>query len=104
MPIYEYLSSDGVRHERIYLVGKDAPSIILVDGEECPKVASLPVIKFKGPFSGGTTGKNIVHKDDGSVVEPGTREDTQRKRAEKDANAEAARVKHIENSLAEYSL
>lgn len=104
MPIHEYLLPDGSRVEKLFLHGESIPEEIEVDGARCPKVVSRPVVKFRGSFSGGTSSKHIVHRDDGSVVEPGREKDVQRNRQRKEEKQEEARRKHIENSLAEYAL
>jgi len=104
MPIYEYLSSDGTRHERIYLMASDAPSSISVDGEDCPKVPSVTVNKFKGAFSGGTSGKDRAHINDGTVLEPGRSKDVQRRRKEITTKSETDRQEYLKSRLAEYDL
>lgn len=104
MPIHEYVLPDGSKVERLFMHGEVVPNEVYFDGVWGKKTISMPVVKFASPMSGGTTSRDLVHKDDGSVIEAGTREDVKRRKAEKQAKKEADRKQHIASSLASYDV
>ena len=113
MPIHEYLLPDGTKVERIFYPTEKVPDEIKVrtsddDGDPVvwigKKVISRTVVKFATPMSGGTKARDLVHKDDGTYVEPGRLNDVKNRRKELDAQREDARRKVIEESLADYNV
>ncbi len=104
MPIHEYLLPNGKNVERLYLHGEEIPSEITILGEIALKTVSRTVNKFKGAFSGGTTGKDRLHIDDGSIVEPGREHDVTRNRDEIEKKQDEERTSYIQESLAEFDV
>ncbi len=80
MPIIEYCGKDRTDCEEvIYLAGEK----ILPKFNNKRRVVSAPTIKFRGPFSGGSTTRNVIHEAPPGqrIVEAGVEKDI--KRAEK---------------------
>jgi hypothetical protein len=98
MPVYEYCNSKGECFDRLFLSWRDAPKDIEGYTRQFPN----PAVRFKGPFSGST--KNMLHPDDGSVVEAGTKEDTKRKKQYKKAQQEKARRDFLAKQVKEYDV
>ena len=77
MPAYEFCDGEGLCFDRIYLSWKDAPRVVTYNGVKFHRQFPNPAIRFKGPFSGSTT--MLVHPDDGSVMEPGVKNEQKQK-------------------------
>jgi hypothetical protein len=116
MPIHEFRHPDGRVVERLFLHGEKVPDGIYIEDQEqpapeegamstwSPRIVSRPVVKFATPMSGGTTGRDMVHVDDGSIYEPGRDKDVQRVNEYKEANETKARHDLIKESLADYDV
>lgn len=98
MPIIEYCGKDRTDCEEvIYLAGEK----ILPKHNNKRRVVSSPTIKFRGPFSGGSTSKNVIHEAPPGqmVLEEGVDKDINRAKTARLEKQDKERTKFIEKEL-----
>lgn len=103
MPIHEYCDDNRENcTEVLFYVGEEIPAEI----EGRKRVVSAPVIKFAGPFSGGSTKSNVLHEfgPGQQVFEAGMDKDVKRAEKERYDKQDTERKKFIEKELSTLDL
>ncbi len=98
MPIIEYCGKDRTDCEEvIYLAGEK----VLPKFNNKRRVISSPTIKFRGPFSGGSTTKNVIHEAPPGqrVLEAGVEKDIKRAETARTDKQDKERTEFIEKEL-----
>jgi len=103
MPLHEFCNEDR----------KDCTEVLFMVGDEIPeevegkrRVVSSPVIKFRGPFSGGSTPSNVLHEfgPGQQVYEAGMDKDVKRAKKARHDKQDKERKQFIEKELSGLNL
>ena len=82
MPAYEFKAPDGEIIEELFIGVGDWPTSIERNGKIYTRIPSRTVTRFVGMFSGATKQSLISKPDDGSIVEPGMKNDAYNRKQE----------------------
>jgi hypothetical protein len=102
MPAYEFCNELGECFDELYLRHGDAPQTIFREGRAYLRQFPNPAVRFRGAFSGNTT--QIIHPDDGTVIEPGVKNEQKQKKIDADDRRDQDRRDFLAEQVSTYDL